>query len=241
MLLNCGVGEDSWESLGDREAWHAAVYWVTKSWTQLRSWTKLNWWAITRALHGCLRGRPSSPPWKTVSSLQFLRVWQSRILRPSALHTCIPSPRTFFNPYSLYLRPWALVVIVQCAVLANSLRPHGLQHTRLPCPSPSPRACSNSCPLSQWCHPTISSSAVPYSSCPQSFPASGYFPMSQLFTSGGQSIGASASASVLPMNIQDWFPLGLTGWISLQSKGLLRIFSNTTVQKHQYFGVQLSL
>ena len=119
MLLNCGVGEDSWESFGDREAWHAAVYWVTKSWTRLRSWTKLNWWAITRALHGCLRGRPSSPPWKTVSSLQFLRVWQSRILRPSALHTCIPSPRTFFNPYSLYLRPWALV-IVQCSVLSNS-------------------------------------------------------------------------------------------------------------------------
>ena len=103
------------------------------------------------------------------------------------------------------------------------------------------RVYSNSCPLSCWCHPTISSSIVPFSSCLQSFPASGCFPMSWLFTTGGQSIGASASASVLPMNIQDWFPLGLTGWISLQSKGLSRVFSNTTAQKHQFFGAQLSL
>ena len=102
---------------------------------------------------------------------------------------------------------------------------------RLPCPSPTPRACSNSCPSSQWCHPTISSSVVPFSSCLQSFPASGSFPMSQLFASGGQSVGVSASASVPPMNIQDWFPLGLTGWISLLSKELSRVFSNTTVQK----------
>ena len=112
---------------------------------------------------------------------------------------------------------------------------------RLPCPSPSPRACSNSCPSSQWCHPTISFSVIPFSSCLQSFPASGSFPMSQFFTTGGQSIGVSASASVLPMNIQDWFPLGLTGVISLQSTGLSRVFSNTTVQKHQFFGAQLSL
>ena len=104
-----------------------------------------------------------------------------------------------------------------------------------------PGAYSNSCPSSWWCHPTISSSVVPFSSCPQSFPASGSFPMSQFITSGSQSIGVSASASVLPMNIQYWFPLGLTGWISLQSKGLSRIFSNTIVQKHQYFGAQLSL
>ena len=105
-----------------------------------------------------------------------------------------------------------------------------MQHARLPCPSLSPRVCSNSCPLRQWCNPTISSSAVPYSSCLQSFPASGSFPMSQFFTSGGQSIGVSTSASALPMNIQDWFPLGWTDWISLQSKGLSRVFSNTTVQ-----------
>ena len=116
-----------------------------------------------------------------------------------------------------------------------------LQHSRLPCPSPSPRACSNSCPSSQWCHPAISSSVIPFSSCLQSFSTSVSFPMSQFFVSGGKSIGASVSASVLPMNIQDWFPLGWTGLISLQSKGLSRVFSNTIVQKHQFFGAQFSL
>ena len=123
-------------------------------------------------------------------------------------------------------------------VQPNSLWPYGLKHARLPCPSPTPRACSNSCPSSQWCHPTMSSSVIPFSSCFQSFPASGSFPMSQFFASGGQSTGVSASASVLPMNIQDWFPLWWTGWISLQSKGISRVFSNTTVQKHQFFGTQ---
>ena len=121
--------------------------------------------------------------------------------------------------------------------MSYSLWPHGLQHVRLPCPSPSPRLCLNPCPLSQWCHPT---SVTPFS-CPQSFPASGSFPVSQLFPSGGQSIGASASASVLPMNIQDWFPLEWTGLISLTSKGLSRVFSSTTVQKHQFFSTQPSL
>ena len=128
-----------------------------------------------------------------------------------------------------------------CSVVSDSLRPHGLQHNRLPCPSPTPRVYLNSCLLRQGCQPTISSSVVPFSSCLQSFPVSGSFPMSQFFTSGGQSTRVSASASILTMNIQDWFPLGWTGWISLQSKGLLRVFSNTTVQKHQFFGVQLSL
>ena len=127
------------------------------------------------------------------------------------------------------------------SVMSDSLRSHWLQHARLPCPSPTPRAYSNSCPSSRWCHPTISSSVVSFSSCLQSFPASGSFPVSQFFTSGGQSIRVSASASVLPMNIQDWFPLGWTGWISLQSKGLSRVFSNTTVQKHQFFSTQLCL
>ena len=116
------------------------------------------------------------------------------------------------------------------SVMCDSLQPHGLQHARLPCPSPTPRAYSNSCPLSQWYHPTISSAVVPFSSCLQSFPASGSFPMSQFFASGGQRIGTSASASVLPVNIQDWSPLGWTGWISLLSKGLSRVFSNTTIQ-----------
>ena len=125
------------------------------------------------------------------------------------------------------------------SVVPDSLWPHGLQHTMPPCPSPAPRACSNSCPSSWWCHPTISSSVFPFSSCLQSFPES--FPMSQFFSSGGQSIGFSAIASVLPVNIQDWFPLGWTGLIFLQSKGLSRVSSNTTVQKHQFFGPQLSL
>ena len=116
-----------------------------------------------------------------------------------------------------------------------------MQHTRLPCPSPTPRACSNSCPWSQQCQSTISSSVIPFSSCLQPFPTSGAFPMSQFFTSGGRSIGVSASASVLRMNIQHWFPLEWTGWLSLQSKGLSRAFSNTTVQKHQFFSAQFSL
>ena len=130
---------------------------------------------------------------------------------------------------------------VQSLSLSDSLWPHGLQHTRLPCPLPIPGAYSNSHPLSQWCHPTISSSVIPFSSHLQSFSASGSFQMSHFFTSGGQSIGISASASVLPMNIQDWFPLGWTGCISLQSKGLSRVFSSTTVQKYQFFGTQPSL
>ena len=133
------------------------------------------------------------------------------------------------------------------SVMSDSLRPHGLQHTRLPCPSPTSRAYSNSThELSLlnscwWCHPTISSSVVPFFSCLQSSPASGSFPVSQFLASGGQSTGISAIASVLPMSIQDWFPLGLTGWISLLSKRLSRVFSNTTVQKRQFFGAQLSL
>ena len=126
-------------------------------------------------------------------------------------------------------------------LLTDSLGPHELQHARPPCPSPTPGVHPNPCPLSQWCHPLISFSVVPCSSCPQSFPASGSFPMSQHFASGGQSTGVATSKSVLPMNTQDWSPLGWTGWIFLQSKGLSRIFSNTAVQKHQFFGAQLSL
>ena len=123
--------------------------------------------------------------------------------------------------------------------MSNCLRPHGLHHARPPCPSPTPRAYS--CPLSEWCHPTTSSSVIPLSSQLQSSPALGSFQISQLFTSGDQSIGLSASASVLPMNIQDWFPSGWIGWISLQSKGLSRVFSNTTVEKHEFFCAQLSI
>ena len=126
------------------------------------------------------------------------------------------------------------------SVMSNSLWPHELQHARPSCPSPTPGAYSNSCPSSRWCHPTISSSIIPFSFCPQSLPASGSFPMSQLFAWGGQSIGVSASASVLPMNTQDLSPWGWTGWISLKSKVLSRVFASTTVQKHQFFNAQLS-
>ena len=127
------------------------------------------------------------------------------------------------------------------SVMSGSLWPHEPQHARPPCTSPILEVHPNPCPSSQWCHPTISSSVIPFSSCPQSFPAPGSFQMSQLFAWGGQSIGISASITVLPMNTQDWSPLGWTGWISLQSKGLSRVFSNTIVQKHQFFGIHLSL
>ena len=132
------------------------------------------------------------------------------------------------------------VVQFSPSVVSNSFWPHGLQHARPLCPSPTPRVHPNSCPSSQWCHPAISSSVLPFSSYPQSLSASGSFPMSQLFARGGQSIGVSASASAIPMNTQDRYPLGWTGWISLKSKRLSRVFSNTTVQKHQFFGAQFS-
>ena len=132
-------------------------------------------------------------------------------------------------------------VLFSHSVVSDSLRPHESQHARPPCPSPTPRGHSDSHPLSQWCHSAISSSVLPFSSCPQSFPASGSFQMSQYFAWGGQSTGVSASTSVLPMNTQDWSPLGWTDWISLQSKGLSRVFSNTTVQKNKFFSALLSL
>ena len=159
-----------------------------------------------------------------------MEVWKVRKL--------YPTPQSPSGGYD-----WSRTTSVQFSrsVVSVSLWPHGLQHTRLPWPSPTPRAYSNSYPSCRWCHPTISLSVVPFSSCLQSFPASGSFQMSQFFTSVGGSIGVSASVSVLPMNIQDWFPLGWTGWISLQSKGLSRVFSSTTVQKHQFFGTQPSL
>ena len=183
-----------------------------------------------------------------------LILYQPLLLLPSVF----PSIRVFSNESTLHIRwlkcwsfsnsfpmniqdrfPFTSVHFSR-SVVSNSFRPHESQHTRPPCPSPSPGVHSNSCPSRRWCHPANSSSVIPFSCCPQSLPASGSFPMSQLFTWDGQSIGISASASVLPMNTQDWSPLKWTGWISLQAKGLSRVLSNITVQKHQFFSTQLS-
>ena len=166
----------------------------------------------------------------------------------------IPESLTFnliskysFHPWHFQALTKRIVIYNKCSVqfsrsvVSDSLRPHGLQHARLPCPSPTPGVYSNSYPVNEWCHPTISSSVIPSSVRLQSFPSSESFQMSQFFASGSQSIAVSASASIFPVNIQDWFPLRFTDWISLQSKGLSRVFSNTTVQKHQFFGAQLSL
>ena len=163
-------------------------------------------------------------------------------------HNWVTKHSTAYNLQSIKTSfQWSIFNMVQFSsvqfshsVVSDSLWPHELQHARPPCPSPTPRVHSDSCPSSQWCHPTISSSVIPFSSCPQSFPASGSFQMSQLFTSGGQSTGVSALASFLPKKSQGWCPSEWTGWISLQSKGLSRVLSNTTVQKHQFFGTQLS-
>ena len=163
------------------------------------------------------------------------------VFSPPFSSLCI-SLQTFYWPF-FFLHQIHLLLCLSSiqfsrSVVSDSLQPHESQHARPPCPSATSRVHPNSCPLSQWCHPTISSSVLPFPSCPQSFPASGSFPMSQLFASSGQSIGVSAS--VLPINIQHWFLLGWTGWTSLQSKGLSRVFSSTTVQKHQFFCAQLS-
>ena len=172
-----------------------------------------------------------------VSNNKYSNIW---IFHGLFIHSSIEEHLSYY-PVLAIMNKAAILLLFSHSVMFNSLWPHGLHHASLPCPSPSPKSCSNSCPLGWWCHPTISSSAVPFSSCPQSFPASGSFQMSQFFASGGQSIGASASTSVLPMNIQGWFPLGLPDLIFLQSKGLSRVFSNTIVQKHQFFGAQPSL
>ena len=202
-----------WETVKDREAWYSAVHVLGKE-----HWLKLPTLARHHSnyLHELYfkTGGPSKE--HRTSHHQWMNLKEVKRRRP--------------------------VSSVQFSSIASdSLWPHGLQHARLPCPSPTPGEHPNSCPLSQWCHPAISSFVIPFSSCPQSFPASGSFQMSQLLASGGQSIGVSASTSVLAMNIQDWFPLGWTGWTFLQSKGLSIVFSNTIVQKHQFFGTQPSL
>ena len=169
-------------------------------------------------------------------------VWRgSHVTMRRCPFPCVKRTGTYLTGQHTHLFVHSLLQFSH-SVVSNSLRPNEPQHTRSPCPSPTPRVHPNPCPLSRWCHPTISSPVIPFSSCLQSFPASGSFQMSQLFTSGGQSIGVSASTSVPPANTQDWSPLGWSGWIALQSKGLSRVFSNTAVQKHcQFFSAQLSL
>ena len=162
----------------------------------------------------------------------MIRIWKEEIKLSLSLIRLHRKPNRMNKFSSVHFSP---------SVLSHSLRPHELQHTRPPCPSPTPKVYSNSCPSSRWCHPAISSSVIPFSSCPQSLPASESFPMSQLFVWDGQSTAVSALVSFLPKKSQGWSPSEWTGWISLQSKGLSRVFSNTTVQKHQLFGAQLSL
>ena len=229
----------------DRGAWWATVQKVAESDTI--EW--LSMYALFKIQNQGTKNVKSSQPWREGNNTVFNSLLSFLHLRIFLLSTTLSFSDSAFSSIPFCMVKCRNMKRPECtdliqfsrSVVSDSLRPHGLQHTRLPCPSPTPRACSNSCPSSQWCHSTISSSVVPFSSCLQSFPALGLFPISWLFATGGQSTGASASASVLPINIQDWFPLGLTGLISLQSQGLSRVFSNTTVRKHWFFGTQLSL
>ena len=219
---------------------------LLKKETLIRSWWACKlvqplWNTVGRFLEKLKIELPYDPaiPLLGISLKKTENTNSKRYMHPSALFIIT---KIWKHPNYASIDGWIKqLLLFSHSVMFDSLWAHGLQHTRLPCPLPSPRACSNSCLSSRWCHPTILSSVIPFSSWLQSFLASGSFLMSQLFASGGQSIGASASASVLLMNIQDWFPLGLTGWISLQTKGLSRVFSNTTVQMHQFFGAQSSL
>ena len=254
MLSWCGTGEDSWDSWNHRKG---------SSW--IDSHLSANSEVDTQRTGNLKDGnsRLSTAYWlagtgnmgldrKKEISLRDLntseKFWQHSE-GTQALFSQLVGRQLMVSPQGSWQWPWSVLlprllvgsVWFSHSVVSNSLRPHGLQHARSPCPSSTLRVYSNSRPLNRWCHPTTLSSVVPFSSCLQSFPASRSFPMSQFFTSGSQSIRVSDWTSVLPMNSQYWFPLGWTGWISLQSKGLSRVFSNTTVQKHQFFSAQLSL
>ena len=238
-----------WDLFSSRIRWPRLILSTFGPRSEISHFSKESWFLLVGV---CILGPKSmfymSNFFKPLSHGKLTRNWLKFVAKAMALlhESMYMSPSGApqgKKPGSHDLRPENDTCSLQFShsVISNYLRLHGLQHTRLPCPSPTCRACSNWYPSSWWSHPNISSSVIPFSSCLQSFPASGPFLMSQFFTSGDQSVGVSASASVLPMNIQDWFPLGWTGWISLQSKGLSRVFSNTTVQKHQFFGAQLSL
>ena len=201
-----------------------------------RPGTDFNAWAIRNRKSLFLSIKSHIKNWKTLNSLLLQDSENVNLPDVKGKRILILISLSLFSFWTWHSGQFSF------SVMSNSLWPHGLQHTRLACPSPTPRACWNSCRSSWWCHPTISSSVVPFS-CLQSFPASGYFQMSLCFASVAKVLGvsASASASVLPMNIQDWSPLGWTGWISLLSKGFSKVFSNSPVQKHQFFSTQLSL
>ena len=187
------------------------------------------------------RVKPNASMWPDSRKFNFACFGEAPCIIEEKIIRSLRSKSNPAQPQRMYIQgPSFKSVQFSLSVMYDSLRLHEPQHARPPCPSPTPRVQPNPCPLSQWGHPTILTSVIPFSSCPQSFPASGSFPMSQVFTWGSQSIGVAASTSVLPMNTQDWSPLGWTGWISLQSKGPARVFSNTTVQKHQSLGTQLS-
>ena len=200
-------------------------------------------WSFSQKAPAYLPPSHSTPYWLFFIDSLYLCLKILPILVFLSLSHLYPMLQSLRLSDFLILKPFHSTfssVQFSCSVVSDSLRPHESQHARPSCPSPTPGVHSDSCPSSQWCHPAISSSVIPFSSCPQSLPALESFPTSQLFAWGGQSTGVSASASVLPMNTQDWSPLGWSGWLSLQSKGLSRVFSNTTVQKRQFFSAQLS-
>ena len=197
------------------------------SWVSSKIGSSLPWIYSPATPAGPLPRHPAHVDWHLMASGLYAQ--QGPAVEQLGHWACHPATLSSWRVCSCYFSS----VQFSCSVMPGSLWPHELQHARPFCPSPTPGVTSNSCPLSRWCHPVFSSSVIPFSSCPQSLPASGSFPMSQLFEWGGQSIGVSASASVIPMNTQDWSPLEWTGWTSFQSKGLSRVFSNTTVQKHK--------
>ena len=213
----------------------------------MRWWTWLFWyvaltlcWMLYTVIIHLSEAKINLHKWNMILEIYWISRWKKCFPGPSR-HKKYKTTFEPHNPTGGFYQTVKSSAEFSCSLVSSALRPRGLQHTRPPCPSPTPGVYWNSWPLSQWCHPTISSSVFPFSSRLQSFPASGVFPMSQFFASGGQNIGVSASASVLPMNFQDWFPLEWAGWISLQSKGLSRVFSNTTIQKHQFSPTQTFL